>query len=305
MTDIVITTHDGDAEAWLARPAEGASQSPGVLLFMDAIGLRSQLKSMAERIADWGYVVLVPNVFYRSGTAEQTSPRNDLRVPGAREEFFKEAGPRINALTSDLSRPDTQTYLEYLTTLDGVDPDRIGVVGYCMGVRLGLRAAGDHPDTVRAMAGFHGGGLVVDDDDSPHRWISTAGASMLLRHADDDPSMTPDSMAVLERTAADAEVEFDQQVYRGAAHGYSMADTSMYGADHAETHFTEMKSHLDRHLRSRPAALGPILDALENVHRNLDGVISGTFLLQGHERLHIPGRPAAIHGFGQFVVGQI
>ena len=72
-------------------PAPG----PGVLLFIDAIGLRPQIEQMADRIASWGYTVLAPNTLYRSGTAAETSPAGDLRAPGAREEFFEQVGPRL------------------------------------------------------------------------------------------------------------------------------------------------------------------------------------------------------------------
>ena len=59
-----------------------------MLFYIDAIGLRPQIEEMADRIASWGYVVLAPNVFYRDGSAEELAPKQDLREPGAREEFF-------------------------------------------------------------------------------------------------------------------------------------------------------------------------------------------------------------------------
>ncbi len=216
---------------------------------MDAIGLRPQIRQMADRIAGWGYVVLAPNTFHRSGTAEETSPRGDLRAPGAREEFFAEAVPRMEALTSDLSRADTTAYLDALRSADQVAEGPVGVVGYCMGVRLALRAAGDHPDDVAAVGGFHGGGLVTSDADSPHLWLGSARAHLLLRHADQDPSMTPEQMDVLSSSARAAGVDLDQEVYAGAQHGYSMADTSMFDAEAAERHFEELREHLASHLK--------------------------------------------------------
>ena len=60
--DITVTAADGDAEAYLVRPDDDADH-PGVLFIIDANGLRRQTRRMADRIASWGYVVLVPNVF--------------------------------------------------------------------------------------------------------------------------------------------------------------------------------------------------------------------------------------------------
>jgi carboxymethylenebutenolidase len=242
---------EGHAEAYVARPGTTGGDVPGVLLFMDAIGLRPRIRDLAARIADWGYVVLAPNLFHRSGTAEETSPTTDLRLPGERERFFEQVRPRMTALTTELSRRDTERYLDALLELPGVDADApVGVVGYCMGVRLALRAAGDHPTRVGAVGGFHGGGLVTDAPDSPHRSLATLRAGVLLRHADHDASMPPEAMATLAETARAHGVDLDQDVYPDAPHGYSMADTSMYDESAAERHFEELRRHLDRHLKA-------------------------------------------------------
>ncbi|WP_166874989.1 dienelactone hydrolase family protein [Salinibacterium sp. ZJ450] len=252
MALVTIDGSDGPVEAWLARPDGGTGISHGVLMYMDAIGLRPRIFDMADRIASWGYAVLVPNVFYRSGTVEQTSPHTDLRAPGEREVYFRGAVPRMDALTSDLSRKDTTRYLEVLRELTGSDD--LAVVGYCMGVRLALRAAGDHPDLVGAVAGFHGGALVTGADDSPHLSLATARAGILLRHADQDRSMPAQAMATIVESCQLAGLDLSQDVYTGAPHGYSMADTSMYDEGAAERHFRDLRAHLE-HTR-RPALRG-------------------------------------------------
>ncbi|MEO6020046.1 MAG: dienelactone hydrolase family protein, partial [Knoellia sp.] len=112
------------AEVYVARPTAvaagltpaGRTQAngadlPGVLFFMDAIGLRPRIAEMAQRIANWGYVVLAPNVFYRFGTVEELAPTTDLTDPNAREEFFKGAMSRVRALTSKRAERDIPAYL--------------------------------------------------------------------------------------------------------------------------------------------------------------------------------------------------
>jgi carboxymethylenebutenolidase len=248
--DLTIEMDDGRAEAWVARPRSAARDVPGVLLFMDAIGLRPQIRRMADRIAEWGYVVLAPNLFHRSGTAEETSPTTDLRLPGERERYFEQLRPRLAALTPELSRRDSERYLDTLVSLPGVDAaSPVGVVGYCMGVRLALRAAGDRPTEVGAVGGFHGGDLVTDAPDSPHLSLESMRAGVLLRHGDQDPSMPPEAMATIADMARAHGVDLDQDVYAGAPHGYSMADSSKYDEGAAERHFEELRRHLDRHLK--------------------------------------------------------
>jgi carboxymethylenebutenolidase len=177
-----VTTPDGTAEAWLSRPDDG-DPHPGVLLFMDAIGLRPRIFEMANRIASWGYVVLAPNVFYRDGTAEETTPSEPLVTDEARAAFFDVAMPRVRALTPELALRDIDAYLRALTARADVRSP-VGVTGYCMGARLAVRAACAHPGTVVACGGFHGAGLAAESDDSPHLGLGSARARFAFGHAD-------------------------------------------------------------------------------------------------------------------------
>ena len=244
LIDIPVGTNT--AEAYVARPTSGSG--PGVLLCMDAIGLRPQIAAMADRIASWGYVVLAPNVFHRSGTAEETSPQDDLTQPGAREAFFETVGPRMAALTPDLAIADLGDYVTTLRGLEGVTDGPLGVTGYCMGARLATWAGTHHPDEIAAVGGFHGGGLVTDDPQSPHAKINEAQAEFVYGHADNDSSMPPEAVAKLGETLASAGLTAKNEVYEGAAHGYSMADTSMYDEGAAERHFGELEGLLGRAL---------------------------------------------------------
>ncbi|MCD4524305.1 dienelactone hydrolase family protein [Nocardioides sp. cx-173] len=236
---------DGTAEAYLARPASGSG--PGVLLFMDAIGLRPQIQEMCDRIAGWGYVVLAPNVFYREGSVAELAPRVDLRAPGGREEFFAEAMPRVHRLTPDLAVPDIAAYVQALRDLPGVTEGPIGVTGYCMGARLAVRAATSHPALVTACAGFHGAGLVTDEPDSPHLGLSAARAEFVFGHAHEDASMPPEAVDALGRALLEHGLIAANEVYP-APHGYTMADTSAYDEAAAERHFTELQALLARAL---------------------------------------------------------
>jgi len=221
-----ITTTDGVAEAIVATPPGGSG--PGVLFFMDAFGLRPRIEEMAAEIAGWGYVVMAPNVFYRDGDVAEVAPQGDLLTPAGREAFFAVAGPRIGHLTSELAVRDNDAYLAALRSLPEVTPGPVGVVGFCMGTRLAMRAAGRHPDEVAACAGFHGGGLITDAPDSPHLELATARAEFLFGNADNDGSMTVQNAADLDAALDAAHLTATNEIYEGAAHGYTMADTSSW-----------------------------------------------------------------------------
>jgi len=241
-TLIEIATPDGPAEAYLT----GEEGLPGVLFYTDAIGLRPRIEEMADRIASWGYVVLAPNVFHRDGRAADLAPTTDLREPGAREAYFEGAMRRMHALTPDLSEPDARLWVEALLQNASAP---IGVTGYCMGARLAVRTAGLFPGVVAACGGFHGGGLVTDDPDSPHLALGDSTAEYVFGHADHDRSMPLEQVAALEDALQAAGRPHVNEVYEGAAHGYSMADTSMYDEAATERHFRAIEGLLARTLR--------------------------------------------------------
>ncbi len=127
----------------------------------------------------------------------------------------------------------------------------IGSTGYCMGARLAVRTACLRPDAVAACAGFHGGGLATETQDSPHLGLPHARASFCFGHADHDRSMPPEAVARLDRALEDAALDHVSEVYAGAAHGYTMADTASYDEAAAERHFAALESLLRRSLGAR------------------------------------------------------
>ncbi|TQJ39632.1 carboxymethylenebutenolidase [Arthrobacter sp. SLBN-112] len=246
---IEIPAAEGTAEALVARPSTGTGPFPGVILYMDAFGLRPRIQEMAQRIADWGYVVLAPNVFYREGTAAELAPATDMTSQEGREAAGKAAFPRVGRLTPDKALLDIDAWVSALAGLDGVAPGPIGTVGYCMGARLAVRTATSHPDVVAACGGFHAGGLATHEPDSPHLGLKDARARFVFGHADNDRSMAPDAVVRLGEALQSAGLEASNEIYAGAPHGYTMADTSAFHPEATERHFREMRALLDGTLK--------------------------------------------------------
>lgn len=240
---LTITTDAGQAEAYLTRPDD--QRRPGVLFFMDAIGVRERTKQMADRIASWGYVVLMPNVFYREGTADELKPEMDLTDPEQRAKFGEISAPRVKAYTPDLSNPDTERWFD---TLSQYATTPYGTVGFCMGARLAIRAAALRPDEVAAVAGFHGANLVEEASDSPHRLVSDTKAEYLFGHADNDKLNGADAIAELERSLDAAGLTYTSDVYPDAPHGYTMSDTSSYQEAGEKKAFGELEAFFARTL---------------------------------------------------------
>lgn len=246
---IEITMPDGVTEAYVSRP--DVQEHPGVLLHVDALGLRPRIEDMADRISSWGYIVMAPHAFYRDGTAADLAPTADLRLPGAREQFFGGIMARVRAHTPDRSDADLDAYIEALLGLDAVTGSTIGFTGYCIGGRIAVRAAGLRPDVIAAAGAFHAAGLVTEDVDSPHRLVARASGEILAGHADNDRSNPPESIAAFEAAMDAASVTHTSAIYEGAPHGFTMSDTSSYDERGSERHFRELEALLGRTLTGR------------------------------------------------------
>jgi carboxymethylenebutenolidase len=240
--NIDIETADGIADAYLSRP-DGDRAHPGVLLLVDAFGLRPQIERMADRIAAEGYVVLAPNVFYRSGRAPVVSLEG-LGDPARREDIFGRVMPLMRELTTERIVADGSAYLDRLAA--EADGGPVAVTGYCMGGRLGWRIAAAHSDRVAGLGCFHTGGLVTDDDQSPHLSAAEIDAELYLGFADNDRSATPEQIATVDRALREAGATFRAEVFEGAEHGYTMADTPAYDEGAAERHYAELFGLLAR-----------------------------------------------------------
>jgi carboxymethylenebutenolidase len=249
---IDVPTPDGSADAYVAAP-EGTGPFPGVLLYMDAFGLRSRLEQMADRIAEQGYVVLVPNVFYRNGRAPLIDT-SELARPENREKLFEALRPCIAALTPELAMRDAEAYLACLTQDPRVDDGPVGVTGYCMGGGLALRTAATYPDRVSAAASFHGGRLATDAENSPHLLVGRIAAEVYVGHADNDASMPPGQQQRLEDALTASGVRHTCELYDGAAHGFTMADTAAYDEAATERHWDRLLDLFARSLRRPPSA---------------------------------------------------
>lgn len=243
-TMVDVPAADGTADTYLVRP-DGAGPYPGVLMFQDGFGLRPRLKEMADRVAERGYAVLVPNLFYRSGRAPVVDV-SGLKDPQRRAEAIEQVMALARGLAPGAIIEDTASYLDFLAAQDGVDPGPVVAVGYCMGGTNALLAIEAYPDRIEAVASFHGGRLATDQPDSPHLRVGNITGEVYFGHADNDQSMTREQIGVLEAALDAAGVRYRSEVYEGAPHGYTMTDTSSYDEAGERRHWENLFALLDR-----------------------------------------------------------
>jgi carboxymethylenebutenolidase len=220
VTEVEIKTASGVCDASLVQPA-GPGQWPGVILFVDAFGLRPTMRDMARRLAQNGYTVLVPNPYYRSAKAPGLPPGFSFSNPKDRETL----GALRALLTAEAVAADATSYGAFLDAQPAVKKSaKMGVFGYCMGGPMGLRAAAALPDRVGAGASFHGGGLVTDKPDSPHLLVPRVKASYYFGVAANDDANEPEAKTKLREAFDAAGLPAKIEVYAGCLHGWCVKD---------------------------------------------------------------------------------
>ena len=180
---------------------------------LDAFGIRPALEAHAQRLAGHGYLVLVPNVFYRDGRSPVAENITELMQAEDRQALFAVLRPKMDALTPAALTADSKGWLAYLRAHPEAHRGVIGTVGYCLGGRLSLRMAGEFPKAVAAAASFHGGNLATGDDSSPHLAAVRATGELYIGHADNDGSMPPEQMGTLTAALSEAHVRHTAELY--------------------------------------------------------------------------------------------
>ncbi|MBB4683294.1 dienelactone hydrolase family protein [Amycolatopsis jiangsuensis] len=239
-----IPAGDGVADAYLVVPDGGPH--PGVVLFVDAFGLRPRIEEMAERIAAAGYAVLAPNLLYRGGRSPMVEDMAALADESKREAIFGKIFPLISQLDTAAITRDAQMYLDFFHAQEGVAEGPVVITGYCMGGLNALKVIEALPDRVKAIASFHGGRLATDDPDSPHLRVGAITGEVYFGHADQDHSMDAEQIKTLERALDEAGVTYRSEIYEGAGHGFTMTDTAAYHEEGEKRHWANLFALLER-----------------------------------------------------------
>ena len=234
--DVEVKTADGTCDAALFHPAGNGSWA-AVLIWPDIMGLRPAFRDMGRRLAAAGYVVLVPNPFYRSAHAPVIGESFDFSNQEQRNRLF---GYR-SAMTDAGIDHDAQAYLAFLDSQPQTNKaKKAGVQGYCMGGALSFRTAAAVPARIAAVGSFHGGnGLVTKEANSPHLLIPKTSATYLVCQAQNDDMQQPQMKEDLKAAFAAAKRPATVEVYQ-ANHGWCVKGGAVYNEAEAERAWTAL-----------------------------------------------------------------
>jgi carboxymethylenebutenolidase len=243
-TDVEIRTPDGLADAALYYP-EGKGPWPAVLIWPDVVSLRPAFREMGRRLAGEGYVVLVPNLYYRVRKAPVVEGAFNFSNPEDRAKL----APMRATVTPEGTDRDAVAYMAFLDGLKQTDTrKRAGVQGYCMGGPLSFRTAAAVSGRIGAVGSFHGGGLYTDQPTSPHLLLTKTTAEFLVAVADNDDRQDPTIKDRL-KVAMDAAGRTSAIEVYPAAHGWCVRGSAVYDEVQAERAWAALLTMYRRALR--------------------------------------------------------
>lgn len=239
-----IRTPDGTADALLVRP-DSHDPLPAVINLTDGLGFRQAFADQSRRIAEHGYVVLTPNIFYRTTKPPVFPFEPDFASERTRERFAELKAP----LTPDAMARDGSDYVDFLAARPFVSSGPMGVIGFCFAGQFALRVAAARPDRIGAAASFHGGGLFTDTDESPHLVLPQVKARLYFGHATNDQSMPVAAIEKLDGALKDWGGSYESETYP-SRHGWMIPGREVHDPVQAARGFAKLMQLLDDALRS-------------------------------------------------------
>ena len=243
---ISLKTNDGTAGALLFTPS-GNGPWPAVILWPDLSGLRPVFADMGSKLAAEGYVVLVPNAFYRSVELDGSAATAQPVLPFG--ELFRRGAPWRAAASDEAIIKDSFSYVAFLDAMNQVDKSKpIGTVGINIGGAHAFIAARAVPTRIGAVAAIHPMAIATARDTSPHLYVDQSEASYYIAIAAPDDEREPGDKDEL-RAAFDAAGLGAQIDIVQAPGGFMVADDPGYDEAAAQNAWMSILDLLDDRLR--------------------------------------------------------
>jgi carboxymethylenebutenolidase len=230
--ETIVTADGASFHAFRAVPEGGSG--PGILLFQEIFGINDNMRGLAEKLARQGYVVLVPDMFWR---IEPRFERKD-------ESGLGDAFAIVQQFDFAAAVGDIQSTHAHLLSM-GECSGKVGAVGFCLGGGLAFAAAtlsrvdGHGPD---AAVCYYGSGIndLLGD-------VDALECPCMFHYGSNDAFIPTENITEVERAVAGRpRVEF--HLYE-AGHAFSNWDApSMYDEAAADEAWSRTLAFFDTHL---------------------------------------------------------
>jgi carboxymethylenebutenolidase len=199
-------TVNGESMEMYASVPSGPGPHPAVVIAFHVGGVDEFDKVMADRLAEEGYVAVVPDLFHRLSPEVLNGPRLG----------------RLDHLSDPDIIADMNAAVDFLKAQSSVDSQRIGVTGFCMGGRVAWLMAAVNP-IFKAAAPFYGGNIMTPwgaADKSPFELTAGINCPMLFHFGATDGNPSPDDQTKLDAELTRLGKPHQFYSYPGAGHAF-------------------------------------------------------------------------------------
>ncbi len=240
---IGIPTKAGTMDTFICHP-ERHGPWPAIIFYMDAPGIREELRDMARRLATVGYYVLLPNLYYRTAGEGAFDPGKIGEDGPDRKRMWE----LLKTLGNGLVMDDTEGLLAFIDRQEQVSKGPLGCVGYCMSGPFVFTAAGRFPERFAATASIYGAGLLTDRPDSPHLLAGRIKGEIYFACAEVDKYAPLPVIDELRSVLAKAGITHEIEIYRRTEHGFAFPQRYCYDKPAAERHWERLFALFRRRL---------------------------------------------------------
>jgi len=188
-------------KGYLAYDDSKTGKRPGVLLVHYRGGLQGETLRDAEMIAGLGYVVFAEDIF-----GKDVVPKTVPEMTKLTDIYNKDRS---------LMRTRAQSGFDVLAKNPMVDAAKVAIIGYCFGGTVAVELSETGVPAIGTVA-VHGSFR----DFSPEAAKNIKGRVLILHGAEDEVAPLPEVNKLVADLRA-AKVNWELQIYSGAAHGFT------------------------------------------------------------------------------------
>ena len=242
--EIILETTDGllDCRTFF----KNKKKFPPIIFYMDAPAIREELREMCRKIADNGYNVILPNLFYRYGT-EGNYPFDQKNYKKNKEEL-KKMLLTMNSTKNSMVIEDTKFILNYIESVID-NSHKVGIVGYCMSGRFVISVAAEFSDKIKATASFYGVDIVTNKKDSPHLLSNKIKGEIYLAFAENDIWVPNKILNKIMSSFSNLKIKSKIDIYKGTAHGFAFPKRNTYNKKAADKHWKKLIELFNNNLK--------------------------------------------------------